>query len=206
MCKDKDKDKENNSNNSSNSNNNNGGIGGIGSIYSFTRTFLESSGNNNMYNETPQNLEKILNTEFCKEVGIKQALCYIVNKETGETRFYSSISGAYKKPSGWKKIAVYKFNKPRYPDLINNPYNFTMLLNVQWEMFGEIGDAYKRTGEESFEYNYLKTRLTAIKMCKSFGGGEMLDEYKAVIQSMPFDYINIENEDEDDEDEEEKIK
>ena len=109
MCKDKENSNSNNSSNSNNngSNSNNGGIGGvgnIGSIYNFTRTFLESSGNNNMYNETPQNLEKILNTEFCKEVGIKQALCYIVNKETGETRFYSSISGAYKKPSGWKKI------------------------------------------------------------------------------------------------------
>ena len=66
--------------------------------------------------ESILDLERTLNNEFCKEVGIKQAICYIVNKETGETRFYSSLSGLYKKPSGWKKIAVYKFNEPKYPD------------------------------------------------------------------------------------------
>lgn len=139
-------------------------------------------------------LEETLNTEFCKEVGIKSAACYLLNVETGEIRFYTNLSGMYKKPSGWKKIQTYKFDKPRYPDLINNPFNFMLLLNVQWCMFGEIGDVYKREGNESFEYNYLKTRLTAIKMTKSFGGGEMLDEYKRVIQEMQFDYLTEDDE------------
>ena len=56
------------------------------------------------------------------------------------------------------------------------------------------GDVYKRTGEESFEYNYIKTRLTAIKMCKSFGGGEMLELYKEAIQNILFDYIDLDDE------------
>lgn len=133
-------------------------------------------------------MEEALNTEFCKECGIKQAACYLVNKDTGEMRFYTGISGLYKQPSGWKKIGAYKFDKPKYPDVINNSFNFTMILNVQWMMFGELGDVYKREGDESFEYNYIKTRLTAMKMAKSFGGGEMLEEYKKAIQSLPFDY------------------
>lgn len=134
-------------------------------------------------------LDEELNTEFCKEVGIKQATCYLLNKETGEVRFYSTQSGLYKKPSGWNKIEQYKFEKPKYPDLINNPFNFSALINVQWYMFGDLGDAYKRNGEESFEYNYVKTRLTAMKMCKSFGGGEMLDEYKKALREIMFDYM-----------------
>jgi len=136
-------------------------------------------------------LDKKLNTEFCKECGVKQAVCYLLNEETGEVRFYTAPSGMYKKPAGWKKIKAFKFDKPVYPDLINNPLNFSALINIQWDMFGELGDAYQRNGDESFEYNYVKTRLTAIKMCKSFGGGEMLDEYKRAIQETPFDYLEM---------------
>ena len=57
-------------------------------------------------------------------------------------------------------------------------------------MFGEMGDIYKREGQETFEYNYIKTRLTAIKMTKSFGGGEMLDEYKKAIRELCFEYLD----------------
>lgn len=144
-------------------------------------------------------LSDTLNKEFCKECGIKQATCYILNTETNEVRFYKKLSGTKKKPIGWKNTEIYKFNKPKYPDLINNPYNFLTLLNIQWDMFGEVGEIYKKNGKEPFEYNYLKTRLSAIKMCKSFGGGEMLDEYKKAIQTAPFNYI-------DDEDDAEEVK
>ena len=136
-------------------------------------------------------MEEQLNTEFCKECGIKQAACYLLNPDTGEVRFYSNISGLYKHPVTWKKVEQYRFDKPRYPDLITNHYNFTKLINIQWKMFGEIGDVYKKTGNESFEYCYLKTRLTAIKMCKSFGGGEMLEEYKKAIRESEWDYLEI---------------
>lgn len=129
-----------------------------------------------------------INEEFCKEVGIKKAICYIVNEDTNEVRFYTNLSGMYKKPSGWKNITAYKFDEARYPDFINNPVNFSMLINIQWYLFGEIGDVYKRNGNESFEENYLKTRLTAMKMCKSFGGGEMLEEYKKQIREICWDY------------------
>lgn len=134
-------------------------------------------------------LTEDLNTEFCKECDIKKASCCIINKETGEIRFYTSPTGIYKKPAGWTKIQTVKFDTPRYPNLIENPFNFSALINIQWELFGEVGDAYKRTGDETFEYNYVRTRLSAIKMCKSFGGGEMLDMYKEAIRNTLFDYM-----------------
>jgi hypothetical protein len=133
-------------------------------------------------------LEKTLNAEFCKECGIKKAVGYILNKDDHDIRFYSSPSSLYKKPSGWKNTETVKFKEPRYPDLINNPLNFSMVLNIQWQMFGELGDVYKKNGNETFEYNYIKTRLSAIKMAKSYGGGEMLDEYKKVLRDMFYDY------------------
>lgn len=132
--------------------------------------------------------EEQINDEFCKEIGIKKASCFLLNKDTNEVRYYTNLSGLYKKPQGWTNISKHKFNKPKYPDFIKNPFNFTLLLNVQWYMFGELGDIYKRNGEECFEANYLKTRLKAIKMCRSFGGGEMLDEYKKQLQNLPLDY------------------
>lgn len=132
-------------------------------------------------------LEQQINEEFCKEIGIKKACCYLLNKDTDEIRFYSNVSGLYKKPAGWKNIEKQKF-EACYPDFINNCYNFCMLLNVQWYLFGELGDVYKRNGNEPFELNYLKMRLKAIKLCKSFGGGEMLEEYKKKVRELPLDY------------------
>ena len=129
-----------------------------------------------------------LNEQFCKEVGIKQVVCYLFNPDTQEIRFYSNLSGLYKKPVGWKNIEQYKLEKPLYPDLFY-PNNFCKLLNIQWKMFGELGDIYKKTGTESFEYCYLKTRLTAMKMAKSFGGGEMLEEYKKAVRDCDFEYV-----------------
>lgn len=133
-----------------------------------------------------------INEEFCKEVGIKKACCYLQNKDTDEIRFYSNLSGLYKKPKNWKNIQKGKF-EPCYPDFINNSYNFCILLNVQWYLFGELGDVYRRNGNESFEVNYLKTRLNALKVCKSLGGGEMLDEYKKQLKELPFDYLKEDN-------------
>lgn len=133
-----------------------------------------------------------INEEFCKEVGLKKVSCYIENEDTGEVRFYVSPSGVYKKPKGWNKIKTHKFEQPKYPDLINNPYNFSMLLNTQWYIFGQLGDVYTKTGHECFEANYVKTRLKALKMCKCLGGGEMLEEYKKAIQSTQFDFLEEE--------------
>lgn len=130
-----------------------------------------------------------INKEFCKEVGIKKACCYLLNKDTQEIRYYCNLSGLYKIPKKWKNVEKGVFKEPCYPDLINNAYNFSALINVQWFLFGELGDVYQRTGNETFEVNYLKTRLKAIKMCKSFGGGEMLEEYKRLVREIPFDYM-----------------
>ncbi len=135
--------------------------------------------------------EKI-NEEFCKEVGIKKACCYLLNKDTKEKRYYSNLSGLYKKPKNWKNILGRKF-KSCYPDLINNPSNFCALLNIQWFLFGQLGNVYERTGDECFEVNYLKTRLNALKLSRSLGGGDMLEEYKNLVKQITFEY-NIEEE------------
>lgn len=134
--------------------------------------------------------DKQINEEFCKEAGLKKACCYLLNKDTDEIRYYTNLSGLYKKPKNWKHIEKGKF-EPCYPDFINNPYNFCTLLNVQWFLEGKLGDVYKRNGNETFEENYLKTRLQAMKMCKSLGGGEILDEYKKQLQELPLIYQEV---------------
>lgn len=130
--------------------------------------------------------EKI-NQEFCKEVGIKKACCYLQNQDTGEIRYYSNLSGLYKHPKNWKHIIKHKI-EPRYPDIINNAQNFSLVLNTHWNLFGQLGETYFRTGLESFEANYLKTRIKALKMCRSLGGGDMLNEYKKIIRNLPLKY------------------
>ena len=81
-----------------------------------------------------------------------------------------------------------KVNLNQDIQIINNPFNFCTLINVQWYLEGKLGDVYKRNGDESFEANYLKTRLNAMKMCKSLGGGEILEEYKKQLRELSFDY------------------
>lgn len=135
-------------------------------------------------------MDNSINDQFCKEVGIKKACCYLLNKDTGEIKFYSNLSGLYKKPKDWKHIEKGKFD-PKYPDLINDSFNFMNVLNVHWYLFGDLGDVYKKTGDENFESNYLKTRLSAIKMCKSFGGGELLEEYKKQLRELPLNYLDV---------------
>lgn len=131
--------------------------------------------------------DKQINDEFCKEVGIKKACCYLLNEDTQEIRYYSNLSGLYKRPKNWKNIQAKKF-KNCYPDLIHNAHNFCALLNVQWFLFGQLGDVYERTGDECFEVNYLKTRLKALKLSRSLGGGDMLQEYKKLVKDIIFEY------------------
>lgn len=131
--------------------------------------------------------EQQINDEFCKEVGIKKACCSLFNEETGEIRYYTNLSGLYKQPVGWKHIRKEKFDLC-YPDLINNEFNFCGLLNIQWFLDGQLGDVYKRNGTETFQVNYLKTRLKALKLCRALGGGEMLEEYKKRVKELPFEY------------------
>ena len=135
--------------------------------------------------------EQEINDEFCKEVGIRKTCCYIYNKDTSEIRYYTTNSGLYKSPKTWKHVIKGKY-EPRYPNLISNPYNFLLLLNIQWFMFGELGDTYRRTGEETFEANYVKTRLKALKMCRSLGCGEgdMFNVYKERVRELPFTYMD----------------
>ena len=56
-------------------------------------------------------------------------------------------------------------------------------------MFKELNNQpYIKLKDECFQATYLRTQLMAIKMSKSFGGGEMLDEYLKAIKSAYFEY------------------
>lgn len=129
-----------------------------------------------------------INNVFCEETGIKKVKCYVKNKETGEIRFYSNRSSKYRLPKNWKEVETFTFNKPVYPNLFD-PHNFLMLLNVQWYLFGSLGCQYRIMEDEEFQTNYLITRIKAIQLSKSLGGGELLDMYMDELQNMEFDYL-----------------
>lgn len=128
--------------------------------------------------------EKLIK-EFCDLVGIKKIVGYIHNLDTGEVRSYSNRSSLYRPPKGWVNIEVIVLKKNCYPDL-TTPVNFVKLLNIQWSLFGEIGSQYVLQEDETFQENYLYNRINAIKTCKSFGGGEMLDEYLETVRNTDF--------------------
>ena len=128
--------------------------------------------------------------DFCDLVGIKAITAYKQNTETGELKLYSNVSSLYKKLKGWNEenTTYCRLGKPIYPNLLE-PENFLTLLNIQWNIFGKLGQSYIKTKEdESFEENYLINRFFAIKMCQSLGGGEMLDKYLKTLSATPWTY------------------
>ena len=134
-----------------------------------------------------------LNDEFCQEVGLKKISCILINEDTDEIRYYSSLSALNRFPVGWKNCKAIKFNKPCYPDLITNCNNFCTLLNIKWDMFKELNNQpYFNLKDECFQATYVRTQLMAIKMSRSFGGGEMLDEYIKAIKNATFEIEYIE--------------
>lgn len=133
-------------------------------------------------NETNRLIE-----DFCKEVGIKKAYICLKNLDTGEKKLYASKTVKYRKPKGWYNVETTYLNKPSYPNL-TAPTNFLKLLNVQWDIFGQLGDVYEKETNESFPENYLRKKLDAIKICKCFGGGEMFEVYAAALRKTNFDY------------------
>ena len=138
-----------------------------------------------------EQLEK-LNQEFCELIGIKKVQSFIINDDTEEIRYYSHPSGAYKTPKGWENITSGILSKPIYPDF-TNPNNFIKLLNIQWQIFGSLGPQYNKVANESFQVNYLVTKIQGIKMCQSFGGGELLDEYIKAVRECDFEYDILED-------------
>ena len=130
-----------------------------------------------------------LNDTFCKEVGIKQASCYIINEDTSEIKFYSNKNSIYKPPKNWIHTSHGIFSNPLYPDLINNAENFLLLLNLHFTMFGSLGSVYYKLDNESFQECYLKTRLQAIRACKSYGGSYDFGLYLEEVRSLPFNYL-----------------
>lgn len=132
-----------------------------------------------------------INAEFAQLVGIKKVQAFIVNNKDGEVRYYSHPSSAYRTPKGWEDFSVGILEEPVYPDF-TTPYNFATLLNIQWEIFGSLGPQYQRVADESFPVNYLVTKIQAIKVCRSFGGGDLLDEYIKRVREADFDYEILE--------------
>lgn len=135
---------------------------------------------------------KEINNRFCELVGIKPIKSALLNLDTGELRTYLTTSCLYKKPKGWINIEVYTFDKPIYPDF-TNPINFSLLIEVQWKMFGTIGEQYVKINEESFAANYLYTKLRAVEILKSYGGSDALDEYCKALQGLDFFWNGIDD-------------
>ena len=130
---------------------------------------------------------KKLNTEFCDLVGIPKVYGYIKNLDTNETRIYHSRSSLYRIPKGWTNYKVTKL-EPVYPDLTESN-NFVKLINIQFELFGVINaDRYIRVKDENFQTSYLHNRVQGIKLCKAFGGGDMLDLYIKTVRDTEFNY------------------
>ena len=124
---------------------------------------------------------------FCTEVGIKRIKSYIKNKDTNEIRFYSQDSSKYRTPKGWKNVERVSLDAYIYPDL-TKPENFIKLLKCHWELFNKFGLYQSLGNNESFEINYILTRLKAIRTCRAMGGGEMLDYYLQELRKIDFDY------------------
>ena len=130
---------------------------------------------------------KILNKKFCELVGIRKISAYITNNDTQETRYYAYPSAIYKPPKGWVNTTSGVFSEPKYPDL-TKPNNFIKLINIQWDLFKNLGPQYIKISDESFEVNYLTTKIAGIKLCQSFGGGELLEEYLETVRNTDFYY------------------
>ena len=132
------------------------------------------------------NIEEI-NNEFCQLVGLKKAKSFILNNNSGEIRYYAHSSGKYKCPKGWTNVTTGILDKAVYPDM-TEPYNFCLLLNVQWDIFESLGASYSKVGDESFEINYIMNKIQGIKMARSFGAGQLLDDYIAQLKQTQFYY------------------
>ena len=128
-----------------------------------------------------------LNTTFCQLVGIKPIKAILYNPETNEAKTYSSTNCIYRRPKGWENAIVNTYDKPKYPDFTEKE-NFYALLDLQWKLFGSLGDQYVRLKDESFEVNYLYSKVKAIQILKAYGGSEMLDKFIEEIKNLTFTY------------------
>lgn len=128
---------------------------------------------------------KEVNEVFCKTIGIKPLAGVIINLDTNEVRYYQCPTSLYRKPVGWSNIKTICFKEPMYPNFLD-PYNFIMLMEVQWLVFGCIDNQYKRIKNESFPVNYLYSKIKAIETLRNYGGSEMMDIYIDMIKDIRF--------------------
>ena len=134
-----------------------------------------------------------LNKTFCDLVGIKPIKALLIHAETQERKTYTTTKCAYRRPKGWENAKLIIFKHPVYPDLTEE-YNAIKLINVQWHLFGNIGDQYVMMNNEDFQTNYLYTKIKAIQTLRVFGGSDMLDEFCRQVREIDFDYDLFEDE------------
>ena len=95
---------------------------------------------------------------------------------------------------GWKETDVHtvRYDIDMYPDF-TEPDNFCNLINIQWKIFGSLGDQYTLISDENFQCNYLYNKIQGIKAMLSYGGSNVLQEYIEAIHNMPIklDLINL---------------
>lgn len=130
---------------------------------------------------------KEINKEFCQLVGINPICGIIINTDTKEIRKYKVKSSLYRRPKNWQNCIALKFKQPIYPDF-SLPENFVLLMELNWQMFGTIGEQYQNYNE-SFVYNYLDNRVKAIRMIQSYGGSETVDLYIKEVQNLKYVYL-----------------
>lgn len=136
-----------------------------------------------------------LNITFCDIVGIKPIRGLIINEDTEEVRTYQSINSLYRIPKSWSNCNIKRviFDTYRYPDftLVDN---FYLLLDIQWQLFGNIGDQYIRIRDESFPVNYLYNKVKALQTIKAYGGSDMLYEFCKKVRECQYVYTFTEEE------------
>ena len=128
-----------------------------------------------------------LNITFCELVGIKPIRALLI-AEDGEVKPYTTTNCIYRKPKGWENSEVVTFDYPKYPDFTEE-HNFCILINIQWELFGNLGDQYLKMKEESFPVNYLYTKIKAIQTMKAYGGSDMLNEFCERVRNSDYEYF-----------------
>ena len=128
-----------------------------------------------------------LNKVFCELVGIKPVKAVLYNPETQEVKTYTNSSCLYRKPKGWENSVGINLESPQYPDFTDLD-NFSLLLNLQWESFGYLGEQYIRVANESFQVNYLFMKIKAIQTVKAYGGSTALTNFVDKIRNAPFSY------------------
>lgn len=126
-----------------------------------------------------------LNKTFCNLVGIKPVKSILINPKTNEMKTYTTTNCLYRKPKGWENSKVITFDIPKYPDF-TDVENHQLLIDIQWKLFGSIGDTYTQMRDESFAVNYLYMKIRAMQTIRSLGGSDMLEDFCEMVRNSDY--------------------